>query len=328
VLLTLTRLPVPSSGCTAEYKCAEDNVEFGRLTKIKNAFSAADVPELGHYPNLAKFLNAPQQEGVTERKTQRDPVLVCADDTKEDTVQRLQNFLLFVLERTRERFAHDLAFFEACSVFDPDHRTTRSRLFHSVFPALTEHLGDGTWVKHDNSECSSQLLAWLNRGPVKGEGTTITQYWAALLLHDEFAALAAIVLDILALIPTSVICEQIFSHLNRVVTADRTGITTSNMDHKVRLSRDKLLIAGEPEAQHKANKRAIQTYDPGRYSGKRQKMEEYSRAGEMPHTSKVVRKDVLQQTQLVRKRVKTNYRAKRKLQRQADAWARAQGGVQ
>ena len=65
MLLTLTRLPVPSSGCNAEYKCAEENVEFGRLTKIKNAFSAADVPELGHYPNLAKFLNAPQQEGVT-----------------------------------------------------------------------------------------------------------------------------------------------------------------------------------------------------------------------------------------------------------------------
>ena len=91
------------------------------------------------------------------------------------------------------------------------------------------------------------------------------------------------------------------------------------MDRRIRLSRDKLMISGEPRRNTKQTN-ALQAYDPGRYSGKRQKMEDYSR--------KVVRKDVLQQTQLARKRVKTNYRAKRKLQRQADAWARAQVGVQ
>ena len=151
-------------------------------------------------------------------------------------------FLSAVLDSVRVRFSHDKDFLEHCSVFIPGDRRHNRRLFNTTMLTFIKHLGTRHWTLHDAGTVTTQLNDWLYSETHETAGDVdmpICKYWCAMSEVPKYANLAKFVLTVLAILPTSVICEQIFSHFNRIMGLDKTHMRRGLADAKVRIARSR-----------------------------------------------------------------------------------------
>ena len=111
---------------------------------------------------------------------------------------------------------------------------------------------------------STQLWNWLmstdyDRGLMAGEA--IGQYWTRTKLLPDYEKISALALDVLSIIPTQVICEQLFSQTNRVLGNDKQHMGQGLENALLRGTGEREHLEG-PEANQKSQALAITNFNP------------------------------------------------------------------
>ena len=90
-------------------------------------------------------------------------------------------------------------------------------------------------------------------------GEAIGQYWTRTKLLPDYEKISALALDVLSIIPTQVICEQLFSQTNRVLGNDKQHMSQGLENALLRGTGEREHLEG-PEANQKSQ--AITNFNP------------------------------------------------------------------
>ena len=97
-------------------------------------------------------------------------------------------------------------------------------------------------------------------------GEAIGQYWTRTKLVPDYEKISARALDVLSIIPTQVICEQLFSQTNRVFGNDKQHMGQGLENALLRGTGEREHLEG-PEANQKSQALAITNFNPRARAG-------------------------------------------------------------